>query len=122
MPKIFGREPAVITGLVAVLVQFVSAFWLDVSADTQTAVNVVAACAVGLAVAVMVHDGVIAAVTGLAQAGLALGMNLGLDWSADKQAAAMAFVTVVAQFFVRTQVVAPVSAAQLRKPAVASVS
>ncbi|MFJ3699480.1 hypothetical protein ACIPW9_36050 [Streptomyces sp. NPDC090052] len=119
MPKIFGREPAAITGLVAVLVQFVSAFWIHVSADTQTAINVVAACVVGLVVAVMVHDGVIAAVTGLAQAGLALGMNLGLGWSADKQAAYMAAITVIAQFFVRGQVTAPVPAAAVRKPVAA---
>lgn len=109
-PRIFGREPSAILGLVAVAVQFFSAFVMDVSQDTQTLVNGAAAAAVGLAVAWMVHDGVIAAITGLAAAGLALGMNLGLDWSTDKQAAWMAGVMVVAQWFVRTQVTAPVAA------------
>lgn len=108
MPKIFGREPSVWLGLVAVAVQFVSAFVVEVSADTQTAVNVLAAAAAGLIVAFLVGDGVVAALTGFAQAGLALGMNLGLDWSADKQAAFMALITVTAAAFVRTQVTAPV--------------
>ncbi|TVL89729.1 hypothetical protein [Streptomyces sp. SAJ15] len=114
--KIFNREPAVWLGLVAVVVQFVSAFWIEVSADTQTAINAVAAAAMGLIIAFMVHDGVVAALTGFAQAALALGMNLGLDWSTEKQAAWMAFITVVAQAFVRTQVTAPVPAVALRRP------
>lgn len=111
---IFGREPSVILGLVAVCVQFFSAFVMEVAQDTQTLVNAVAAAVVGLTVAVMVKDGVVAALIGLAQAGLALGMNLGLDWSTAQQAAWMAFVTVVAQAFVRTQVVARVSREDLR--------
>lgn len=114
---IFGREPAVILGIVAVAVQFFSAFAMEVGQDTQTAVNAVAAAVVGLLVAWKVHDGVIGGLTGLAQAGLALGMNLGLDWSTAKQAAAMAFITVVAQAFVRTQVTAPVPAQALARPA-----
>ena len=113
---IFGREPAVILGLVAVAVQFFSAFAMEVGQDTQTAVNAVAAAAVGLLVAWKVHDGVLAALTGLAQAGLALGMNLGLDWSTAKQAAYMALITIVAQAFVRTQVSAPVPAQALARP------
>jgi hypothetical protein len=111
--KILGREPATWLGLVAVAVQFVSAFWVTVSPDVQTAVNATAAAALGLVTAVIVKDGVIAAVTGFAQTALALAMGLGLDWSTDRQAAAMALVTVVASAFVRSQVTAPVSAAQL---------
>lgn len=110
MPKLFGREPAVWLGLIAVAVQFLSAFVANVDQDTQTAINVVAAAAVGLIVAFMVGDGIVAALTGFAAAALALGMNLGLDWSGDKQAAYMALITVIAQAFVRTQVIAPVPA------------
>ncbi|GAA3155958.1 hypothetical protein ACFQ0X_44195 [Streptomyces rectiviolaceus] len=107
---IFGREPAVWAGLVAVAVQFVSAFVVEVSQNTQTGVNVAAAALLGLLVAWKVRDGVVAALTGFAQAALALGMNLGLDWSTARQAAVMAAITVVAQAFVRTQVTAPVPA------------
>lgn len=114
---LLGREPAVWAGIVAVVVQFIAAFVVDVSQDVQTGVNVAAAALLGLLVAFKVGDGQVAALTGLAQAALALGMNLGLDWSADKQAAAMAFITVVAQAFVRTQVTAPVPAAALMRHA-----
>lgn len=114
--KIFNREPAVWLGLVAVAVQFFSAFVANVDQDVQTGINVVAAAAVGLIVAFMVHDGIVAALTGFAQAALALGMNLGLNWSGDKQAAYMALITIVAQAFIRTQVTAPVPASAVSKP------
>ena len=113
---LFGREPAVWAGLVAVAVQFVSAFVIDVDQNTQTAINAVAAAVVGFAVAYMVKDeGTFASFVGLGQAALALGMNLGLDWSADKQAAAMAALTIAGQFWlVRDRVTAPVSREDLR--------
>lgn len=114
--KIFGREPSVILGAVAVAVQFVSAFVWNVSQDTQTLINALAAAIVGFAVAYMVHDeGTFASFVGLGQAALALGMNLGLDWSADRQAAVMAAVTIVGQFWlVRDRVTAPVTKEGLR--------
>lgn len=114
--KIFGREPSVILGAVAVAVQFVSAFVINVDQNTQTGINAVAAAAVGFAVAYMVKDeGTFASFVGLGQAALALGMNLGLDWSADKQAAVMAALTIAGQFWlVRDRVTAPVSREDLR--------
>lgn len=109
--RILGREPSVILGLVAMAVQFVSAFVVEVDQDTQTLINAVAAAAVGLIVAFIVGDGAYAALVGLAQAVLALAMNLGMDWSAEKQGAAMLAVTVLGQFWlVRDRVTAPVPA------------
>ncbi|MET7713651.1 hypothetical protein [Streptomyces sp. NPDC005407] len=120
--KIFGREPSVILGGVAVAVQFLSAFFFNVDQDTQTAVNVVAAAVVGFAVAWMVDkEGLFAALVGLGQAALALGMNLGLNWSGDKQAAFMAAITIAGQFWlVRDRVTAPVPASGVSKPAAVS--
>jgi putative flippase GtrA len=114
--QFFGREPSVILGAFAIVVQFVSAFVINVSATTQTAVNVAAAALVGFIVAYMVKDeGTFAAFTGLGQAALALAMNLGLHWSGDKQTAFMALFTIVGQFWlVRDRVTAPVSKEQLR--------
>ncbi len=114
--KIFGREPSVILGSVAVAVQFVSAFFWNVSQDTQTLINVLAAAVVGFAVAYMVKDeGTFAAFVGLGQAALALGMNLGLDMSSDQQAAAMAGLTIVGQYWlVRDRVTARVSREDLK--------
>jgi hypothetical protein len=109
--RIFGREPSVILGLVAMAVQFFSAFVFEVDQDTQTTINAVAAAGVGLIVAFIVGDGAYAALVGLAQAVLAMAMNLGLDWSAEKQASAMLAVTVLGQFWlVRDRVTAPVPA------------
>lgn len=113
---IFGREPSVILGGVAVAVQFFSAFVINVDQDTQTAINAAAAAVVGFAVAYMVKDeATFAAFVGLGQAALALGMNLGLDWSGDKQAAVMAGFTILGQFWlVRDRVTAPVTREGLR--------
>ena len=113
---IFGREPSVILGGIAVAVQFVAAFIVNVSQDTQTLINAAAAALVGFIVAYMVKDeGIFAAFVGLGQAALALGMNLGLDLTSDQQAAAMAALTIVGQFWlVRDRVTAPVSREGLR--------
>lgn len=114
--KIFGREPSVILGAVAIVVQFVSAFWLNVSQDVQTGINAAAAALVGFIVAYAVKDeSTFAAFVGLGQAALALAMNLGLHWSGDKQTAFMALFTIVGQFWlVRDRVTAPVSKEDLR--------
>lgn len=112
---ILGREPSVWLALVAAAVQAVSAFCFHLTDHQQTSVNAVAAGVAGLIVACIVHDGVVAAVTGLFQAGIACGMDFGLGWGPDKQTAAMLFVGAFAAAFVRTQVAAPVSAAQLKR-------
>lgn len=114
--KIFGREPSVILGAVAIAVQFVSAFVVNVSGNTQTLINAAAAALVGFIVAYMVKDeGTFALFVGLGQAALALAMNLGWDLTADKQAALMALFTLVGQFWlVRDRVTAPVSKEDLR--------
>lgn len=116
MPKIFGREPALWLSLVAIAIQTVSAFVIDVSADQQAWINAAAAAVVGLAVAVMTGDGVVAGILGLAQAALALAVGYGLDWSTSQQGIAMALVAAVVGMFTRTQVTAPVKA--LKRPTV----
>lgn len=105
---IFKREPAVWLGLVSVGVQFASAFGLNLSVEQQSTINAVAAGVLGLLVAVLVHDGVVAAVTAFFQSLVALGVGFGLDWAPDKQAVFMALVVGIASAFVRTQVTAPV--------------
>jgi nicotinamide riboside transporter PnuC len=108
MPRIFGREPALWLALVAVGVKLLTAFGLDVSADQQSVINAVAAAFVGVVVAVMVHDGISAAVLGLVQSAVALAVGFGLDWSADQQAVVMSAAAAIVGMFVRTQVTAPV--------------
>lgn len=113
MPKILGREPALWLALVAVGVKMLAAFGLNVSTDQQAVINAAAAAIVGLVTAVMVHDGISAAVLGLLQAAVALAVGFGLDWSADQQAIVMSFAAAVVGMFVRTQVTAPVTRASV---------
>lgn len=113
MPKIFGREPALWLALVAVLVKVLSAFWGHVNVDQQAVINAAAAAAVGLIVAAMVGDGIVAAVLGFVQAVIALAVGFGLHLSSDRQALLMSLATVIVAMFTRTQVVAPVAARPL---------
>jgi hypothetical protein len=106
--RIFGREPAVWLAVAAAALKLVGAFWAGFTPEQQSWCNAVLAAAMGLAVAIIAHDGIVAAVLGLAQALLSLAVGYGLDWTADQQAVVMAFVTMVAGAFNRTQVTAPV--------------
>lgn len=117
MPTIFGREPALWLALVAVAVKLATAFGLNLSTDQQAVINAVAAAAAGLIVAVMVHDGLSAAVLGFLQAGIALAVGFGLHLAADQQAVIMSFAAAVIAMFVRTQVTAPVAKPALTSPA-----
>jgi hypothetical protein len=110
--KLLGREPAAWLGLFAIIVKLLAAFGLDVSSEQQAAINGIAAAAMGVLVAVVAHDGLGAAIVGLAQAALALALGFGLDWSADRQAVVMTAVTIAVAMWDRTQVTAPVPAAK----------
>jgi hypothetical protein len=112
--KILGREPAAWLALVAVAVKLFSAFVIDVDPTTQAWVNAVAATAMGLLIAWLTHDGVVAAILGLVQAVISLAVGLGLDWTTDTQGLVLAFVTLLLGAYDRTQVTAPVSREQLR--------
>jgi hypothetical protein len=102
--KILGREPALWLSLVGVGVQLVTAFGLDLSTGQQASINALAAAVVGLLTAAAVHDGVAAAILGLLQAAVALGVGFGLRWSPDQQSVVLAFAGAVIGMFVRTQV------------------
>ncbi|MFJ1993064.1 hypothetical protein [Streptomyces asiaticus] len=114
--KILGREPALLLGLVAVLVKMAAAFGLDVSGEQQAVVNALASALVGLILAVMARDGVGAAVLGFVQASIALAVGFGLDWSAERQAVVLSVAAAVVAMFDRTQVTAPVSASAVARP------
>lgn len=106
---LLGREPAAWLTLFAVAVKLFSAFVINVDINTQAWVNAAAAAGMGLLIAILTKDGVVAAILGLVQAGLALAVGLGLDWSADKQGLVLAFVSLVLGAYDRTQVTAPVT-------------
>lgn len=109
--KIFGREPALILGLVAAGIQLFSALILPLSVGQQGVLNAVAVGVIGFVTAVSVSsERAAAALIGLAQSVLACALAFGLDLAPDAQGAIMAFVTALASAFVRTQVSAPVAA------------
>lgn len=108
MTRIFGRDPALILAAVGIAVKLAVALGWNASADVQTAVNAIAAAAVGLIVAFLVRDGQVPAVLGLVQAGIALLLGLGFHLSGDLQAGIMSGVAIVLAIATRTQVSVPV--------------
>ncbi|MFJ3839484.1 hypothetical protein ACIPY6_28810 [Streptomyces sp. NPDC090054] len=113
--KLLGREPALILGFIAALVKLLG-FQLNVSAGTQTAINVLAAAIVGLILAIVAKNGAwAAAVLQVAQALFALFAGLGLDWSADKQALWLAAIGAALALYERTQIVPPIALTALEQ-------
>lgn len=113
--KLFGREPALVLGFIAAVVKLLG-YQFDVSAGTQTAINVLAAAAVALILAIVAKSGAwAAAVLQVAQALFALFAGLGLDWSADKQALWLATIGAALALYERTQIVPPIALTALEQ-------
>jgi low affinity Fe/Cu permease len=114
--KWFGREPVYILGFIAAFLQALSAFGVDISDGTQTAINAASAAAVGLITAVVLKNGALAAMlVQFAQAVMALCVGLGLDWSADHQSKVMAAIAALVTLWLRERVTAPVPAVGLEQ-------
>lgn len=114
--KIFGREPVYLLGFIAAALQALSAFGVDISDGTQTAINAVSAAAVGVITAVVLKNGALAAMLlQFAQAAMALCVGLGLDWSADHQSKVMAAIAALLTLWLREKVTAPVPAVALEQ-------
>jgi hypothetical protein len=112
-----ARDPAIWLTLIATAVRLLAAFgpW-DISVDVQAYINAAAtAVASFIVAAIVVHDGQVPALLGVAQALLALAVGLGLKLDPQMQALVMSFVGGVVAAFVRTQVTAPISAAGTRQ-------
>jgi hypothetical protein len=106
--KIFGREPVVILGAIAVFLKLLAGYGLEVSETQQTLINTVLACAVAVASAVVLKNGAVyAALLQLASAGLALFVGFGLDLSGEQQAGWMALVSAILVIIERPAVEAP---------------
>jgi hypothetical protein len=104
--RIFGREPALILGLVSAGVQMVTALFLPLTIVQVAAVNSIAAAGLGVWTAFVTRnrDGgasVKPAVLGFAQAAITLGLVFGVSLTDQQTAAIMAFVALVGALFVR---------------------
>lgn len=116
--KVFGREIAWWVGLTAAGIQVLTSFGIDVSPEWQSIITAIVTSVLGLCVAFMVGDGIIAAALGVIQSAISLFVGLGLDWTAEKQATVMGSLALVAAYLTRQNVVAPVSADQVSGPVV----
>ncbi|MFG1710117.1 hypothetical protein ACFLIM_43810 [Nonomuraea sp. M3C6] len=111
--KIFGREPALILGLLSAGLQMLTAVFLPLTTTQVAAINSIAAAGLGVwtAFATRNVDGghsVKAAVLGFAQAGITLGLVFGVSLTDQQTASIMAFVALLGALFVR-QVSTPAS-------------
>ena len=114
--KIFGREPVYILGFIAAFLQALSAFGVNISDGTQTAINAVSAAAVGVITAIVLKNGALAAMlVQFAQAVMSLCVGLGLDWSADTQSKVMAAIGAFITLWLREKVTAPVAETNLER-------
>lgn len=117
--KILGREPAAWVALATILVQAIGAFWAKFSVDLQSWVIAAITAGLGLVVAIVTHDGVIAAISGFAQAAVSLAVGLGSHLNTHEQFYIVAAVVAIAQWITRQNVVAPVPADAFRRMPIA---
>ena len=111
LKNLLGREPALWVAAFTAALGALTAFGINVDADTQAYIVAAASAVLGLIVAISVHDGVAAAVLGLAQAMVSLVAGLGYDLSADDQYKLMALVIAGVAWWTRKVSTAPVPAA-----------
>jgi hypothetical protein len=106
------REPALLyLSLLAPIVQALVAFLFVDDPATQAVINAAAVAVAGAITAFLVKsDNLLPALTGAAQAVIALFVGLGAGWSPEQQAALMVPVGIIAGYIVRDRVTAPVTA------------
>ena len=108
--RIFGRDPAVILGLVAVVVQALVAFNTSLTDEQQGLINAAATALMGVAIAFMAaRDQIVPAVGGAVVAVLQLAVAFGANLTQEQIGTAAALLTTLLAFWLRTQVTAPVA-------------
>jgi hypothetical protein len=114
--KILGREPVYWLTAVAVLLKLVAAYGIDVSDNQQATINAVLAAAVGIASAVVLKSGALAAaILNFGQAGIALFVAFGLNMDAHQQGLIMSGIATVLALVLHEQVTAPVPTVPLEQ-------
>jgi len=108
---IFGREPALVAGLVKAVIALAVAFGLAWTNEQVSLVNAVVAALLGVYVAWATKDTLASAILALVDAVLSLLIGFGLNLSTNQTAAVIAVVTVVISMFNRTQT-SPAASAQ----------
>lgn len=107
--NVVKREPAVFWAMVATLIQ-AGTLLIPMTAEVQGVVNAAILAAAGFATAAMVSvDAALPALVGLIKAVFALVLGLGIQLPDTFQVGILAVVTALGAFFVRQNVVAPVT-------------
>lgn len=106
------REPALLwIGLLAPVVQALSAFVFHANPGVQGAVNAASVAIAGAVTAYLVHDeNLVPAITGALQALIALVLAFGVGWTSEQQTALMVALGAIVAVVVRDRVTAPVPA------------
>lgn len=100
------REPALLLGFLAALIQLVSAVIFPLSDEQQGVLNGLLAVVAGVVVAAMVSlEKAVPLLVGLAQAVIAVGLAFGMELDPVAQSAIMGVVVAGVSLFTRTQVV-----------------
>ena len=112
VPVSVQREPAILyISLLAPIVAAVAAFVFDANPVTQGIVNTAAVAVAGAITAFLVRsDNLLPALTGAAQAVIALIVAFGAHWTSAQQAALMVPIGIIAGYVVRDRVTAPAAA------------
>jgi hypothetical protein len=108
--KLFGREVTMWLALVAVLVQTLVAWKIDLSEEQQAGINAVATLLMGLFIALSVaRDQIVPAAAGLLVAVLQLAVSFGAHMNQEQIGTAGALLTTILAMWLRTQVTAPIA-------------
>lgn len=103
------REPALLTGLIAALVQLGLSLWTDWSTEQQGLANALVVALGGFAAAAMAGgERAAAALAGVVQSAIALALAFGFAIPPSTQVGVMALVSAVGAAWLRTQLVARV--------------
>ena len=116
--KIFGRDPAFWLNGFALLVAWLSTWFLNLTPEIQSVINAAALALMGLIIAFVTGDGQVAAIIGLTKGLISLGLGFGLHLDDAHQTTLISIISFIATMFIRTQVTAPVPPAPA--PAVAA--
>lgn len=110
LTRIFGREPAYWSALVAVTIQMFSAFVFKLDTETQGVLNAgVGAVLTLVVVAALRNEQTVAALVGVFKAAAAIALAFGFHLAPEAQSSVLLFVELVATgFLVRPNVEAPV--------------
>lgn len=109
LKRLFGVNPAALSGLIAAGISLAITFGLPLSSDQEGLIMAAVTAVLGVYVAWVTTGTQLSLIVGAAKALIALGVGFGLPLTPDKTGALIAFLSLALGFFNHTQN-SPVSA------------